>query len=116
MNIKRPLSTMTLCKAKQDFCFTYSQSAITRVSISNFGSCKSLGRRAQCFGLFKVKIRSNFDHDRALKQSLNVKNLIQQRFKNLMSRISTLTFKMPWQLIVHILLSPYCSSVSPLNF
>ena len=95
MNIKQPLSTMTLCQAKQDFCLTYSQSAITRVSISNFGSCKSLGRRARFFGLLKVKIQSNFDYDRALRRSLNVKNLIQQRFKNLMSRISTLTLKCP---------------------
>ena len=78
MNIKRPLSTMTLCKAKQDFLFYIFSVRNNQSSISNFGSCKSLGRTARFFGPLKVKIQSNFDYDRALKQSLNVKNLIQQ--------------------------------------
>ena len=36
----------------------------------------SLGRRARIFGPLKIKIQSYFDYDRALKQCLNVKNLI----------------------------------------
>ena len=78
MNIKRPLSTMTLCKVKQEFLFyIFSVSNNQGFYLKFWEFFKSLGRRAQFFGPLKVKIHSNFDYDRALKQSLNVKNLIQ---------------------------------------
>ena len=34
------------------------------------------GEELDFFGLLKVKIQSNFDYDKALKQCLNFKNLI----------------------------------------
>ena len=73
MNIKRPLSTLTLFLIKQNWIFLF----YTFVISNNQGFLSEILRVVVLLGgKLNLLVQSDFDYDRALKQCLNVKSLI----------------------------------------